>query len=89
MRKRSDDLLHYNTDVYKRQNDGKFSIMVEITDEAAAELIEKAGLNTEIDCPIKTVSYTHLDVYKRQAQNAANLKAALEKSGYNVLITES
>lgn len=35
-------------------NDGKFSIMVEITDEAAAELIEKAGLNTEIDCPVKT-----------------------------------
>lgn len=35
-------------------NDGKFSIMVEISDNDAEYLISKAGLNTEIDCPVKT-----------------------------------
>lgn len=48
-------MLYAKGKVYSTfSNDGKFSIMVEITDEAAAELIEKASLNTEIDCPIKT-----------------------------------
>ena len=35
-------------------NDGKFSIMVEISDNAAEYLISKAGLTTEIDCPVTT-----------------------------------
>lgn len=35
-------------------NDGKFSIMVEITDKDVEYLISEEGLNTEIDCPVKT-----------------------------------
>lgn len=35
-------------------NDGKFSIMIEISDKDAEYLISKADLCTEIDCPVKT-----------------------------------
>lgn len=48
-------MLYATGKVYSTfSKDGKFSIMVAITDEAAAALIEKASINTEIDCPIKT-----------------------------------
>lgn len=50
-------MLYAKGKVYSTfSRDGKFSILVKITEDAATELIEKAELNTEIDCPIKVTN---------------------------------
>ena len=50
-------MLYATGKVYSTYSrDGKFSIFVEITEDAATELIEKAELDTEIDCPIKVTN---------------------------------
>lgn len=50
-------MLYAKGKVYSTfSRDGKFSIFVKITEDAATELIEKAELNTEIDGPIKVTN---------------------------------
>lgn len=50
-------MLYATGKVYSTYSrDGKFSIFVEITEDAATELIEKAELDTEIDGPIKVTN---------------------------------
>lgn len=47
-------MLYAKGKVYSSfSRDGKFSILLEITEDDVTELIKKAELNTEIDCPIK------------------------------------
>lgn len=50
-------MLYATGKVYSTYSrDGKFSIFVEITEDAATELIEKAELDTELDGPIKVTN---------------------------------
>lgn len=47
-------MLYAKGKVYSSfSRDGNFSILLEITEDDVTELIKKAELNTEIDCPIK------------------------------------
>lgn len=47
-------MLYAKGKVYSTfSRDGKFSILLKITEDDVTELIKKAELNTEIDCPIK------------------------------------
>lgn len=82
-------MLYAKGKVYSTfSRDGKFSIFVKITEDAATELIEKAQLNTEIDGPIKVTndgemlvkSHTQFDfpVYLNGVQQAVDDETAIK-----------